>query len=162
MNLESTWPNKGHQMTERAKSFIGVIEGSFATGGWPGLGLASLRIMSGMLFAEHGTQKLIGFPEPAHGISPVLSLMGLAGCLEVFGGFLLVLGIQTRLVAFILSGEMAIAYFMAHAPRNFFPVLNGGDAAILFCFVFLLFALAGSGPFGVDSFMQRRKTTRPG
>ncbi|WP_440639778.1 DoxX family protein [Bradyrhizobium sp. PUT101] len=148
-------------MSERAKSFIGVIEGSFTIGGWPGLGLAALRIMSGMLFAEHGTQKLIGFPEPAHGISPVLSLMGLAGCLEVFGGFLLVLGIQTRLVAFILSGEMAIAYFMAHAPRNFFPVLNGGDAAILFCFVFLLFALVGSGPFGVDSFMQRSKTTGP-
>lgn len=96
-HFESTRPTGAHQMSERAKPFIGVIEGSFTIGGWPGLGLAALRIMSGMLFAEHGTQKLIGFPEPAHGISPVLSLMGLAGCLEVFGGFLLVLGIQLAL-----------------------------------------------------------------
>jgi putative oxidoreductase len=144
-------------MTERSPTFL---DGSLAAGRWAGLGLAALRIMSGMLFVEHGTQKLIGFPEPTHGTSPVFSLMGLAGCLEIFGGLLAVLGFQTRFVAFILSGEMATAYFLAHAPRNFFPVLNGGDAAILFCFIFLFLSLAGSGPFSVDSFMERRKITK--
>jgi putative oxidoreductase len=147
-------------MIERSTPFLGVLDDSYMAGRWAGLALAALRIMSGLLFVEHGTQKLIGFPEPSHGISPVFSLMGLAACLEIFGGSLVVLGLQTRFVAFILSGEMAIAYFLAHAPRNFFPVLNGGDAAILFCFTFLFFALAGSGPFSVDSFMQRRRTTK--
>jgi putative oxidoreductase len=149
------------KMTERSTLFPGgAFDGSYSIGRWAGPGLAALRIMSGLMFAEHGTQKLLGFPEPAHGMSPVLSLMGLAGCLEIFGGLFLVLGFQTRFVAFLLSGEMAIAYFIAHAPRDFFPVLNGGDAAILFCFTFLFLALAGSGPFSVDSFMERRKTTK--
>ncbi|WP_298362614.1 DoxX family protein [uncultured Bradyrhizobium sp.] len=131
-----------------------------SSGRWAGLGLAALRIMSGLLFLEHGTQKLLGFPEPTRGIAPVLSLMGLAGCLEIFGGLSVVLGFQTRLVAFVLSGQMAIAYFLAHASRNFFPVLNGGDAAILFCFIFLFLALAGSGRLSVDSFMDGRKTSK--
>jgi putative oxidoreductase len=124
-------------------------------------GLAALRIVSGLLFIEHGTQKLFGFPAPAHGLSPLLSLMGIGGCLEIVGGLSLVLGFQTRLVAFILSGEMAVAYFMAHAPRSFFPVLNGGDAAILFCFVFLLFVFAGSGSLSIDTLMRKRRAARP-
>jgi putative oxidoreductase len=124
---------------------------------WVPHGLAALRIVSGSLFIEHGTQKLFGFPTPVHGLPLLLSLMGIGGCLEVFGGLLLVLGFQTRLVAFILSGEMAVAYFTAHAPRSFFPVLNGGDAAILFCFVFLFVVVAGPGSISIDTFIQRRK-----
>jgi putative oxidoreductase len=131
------------------------------SGRWMPHGLAALRIVSGLLFIEHGTQKLFGFPAPAHGLSPLLSLMAIGGCLEISGGLLLMVGFQTRLVAFILSGEMAVAYFMAHAPRSFFPVLNGGDAAILFCFVFLLFVFAGSGSLSVDTLMQKRKAARP-
>ena len=133
-----------------------------ALAGWMPYGLAALRIVSGLLFIEHGTQKLFGFPAPpAHGLSPLLSLTGIAACLEIGGGLLLVLGLRTRLVAFILSGEMAIAYFMVHAPHSFFPILNGGDAAILFCFVFLFFAFSGSGPLSADALLERRKPTNP-
>jgi putative oxidoreductase len=120
-------------------------------------GLAALRIVSGLLFIEHGTQKLFGFPAPpAHGLSPLLSLTGIAACLEIFGGLLLVLGFRTPLVAFILSGEMAVAHFMVHAPHSFFPVLNGGDAAVLFCFVVLFLAFSGSGPLSADALMEGR------
>jgi putative oxidoreductase len=143
--------------TSRAKALWG---NSGISARWMPHGLAALRIVSGLLFIEHGTQKLFGFPAPAHGLSPLLSLLGVGGCLEIVGGLSLVLGFQTRLVAFILSGEMAVAYFMAHAPRSFFPVLNGGDAAILFCFVFLFFVCAGSGSLSIDALMQKRKAAR--
>jgi len=112
--------------------------------------MGAVRIGTSLLFIEHGTQKLLGFPAPAHGIAPLASLMGLAGCLEALGGILLLVGLKTRIVAFILSGEMAVAYFMAHASRGFYPVLNGGDAAILFCFIFLLFVFSGAGAWSVD------------
>lgn len=118
--------------------------------------LSVLRIMSGLLFLEHGTQKLFGFPaRMGGGAAPeLLSLPGIAGCLELVGGALIVLGLFTRPVAFLLSGQMAVAYFLAHAPKSPFPALNGGDAAILFCFVFLYFAAAGAGPWSIDA--QRR------
>ena len=106
-----------------------------------------------MLFLEHGLQKLAGFPAPLPGgmqLTP-FTLLWFAGVLEVAGGVLLTIGLFTRPVAFLLSGEMAIGYFMIHLPRNFFPLLNGGDAAILFCFVFLYLAAAGGGAFGVDA-----------
>ncbi|MDB5651234.1 MAG: DoxX family protein [Hyphomicrobiales bacterium] len=112
---------------------------------------AALRVVAGLLYLEHGTSKLLGFPHDAHydGLQ-LVSFMGLAGVLEMVGGLLIVIGLFTRPVAFILSGMMAVAYFMAHASRGFFPALNGGDAAILFCFVFLYFAAAGPGPLSVD------------
>ena len=118
--------------------------------------LSVLRIMAGLLFLEHGTQKLFGFPaRMGGGAAPdLLSLPGIAGSLELVGGALIVLGLFTRPAAFLLSGQMAVAYFLAHAPKSPFPALNGGDAAILFCFVFLYVAAAGAGPWSLDA---RRK-----
>ena len=128
---------------------------------WAPRMLSVLRIMAALLFMEHGTQKLLGFPPSDNPGPELFSLIGLAGLLELVGGFLLALGLFTRPVAFILSGEMAVAYFMAHAPRSFFPVLNGGDAAILYCFVFLYLFFAGGGPWSVDA-AWRRSGSEPG
>ncbi len=118
---------------------------------WAPRMLSILRIMAALLFIAHGTQKLLGFPPSERGTPPLFSLMGLAGTLETFGGLLLLVGLFTRPVAFVLSGMMAVAYFMAHAPRSPFPVLNGGDAAILFCFVFFYLFTAGGGEWSVDA-----------
>jgi putative oxidoreductase len=112
--------------------------------------LSLLRIVAGLIFLEHGTQKLFGFPAGDHEIA-AFSLMWFAGVLEALGGLLIALGLFTRPVAFILSGEMAFAYFMAHFPKSFFPALNGGDAAILYCFLFLYLVFAGPGPYSVDA-----------
>ncbi len=115
--------------------------------------LSVLRIVSALIFMAHGTQKILGFPE---GASPAMfSLSWIAGVLELFGGALLVLGLFVRPVAFVLSGLMACAYWIAHAPKSFFPVLNGGDAAILYCFVFLYFVAAGGGAWSLDSMMRK-------
>ncbi|MDG4894132.1 DoxX family protein [Mesorhizobium sp. WSM4976] len=112
--------------------------------------LGVLRIMTALQFVEHGSQKLFNFPVSAqpHALT---GLTTAAGILEFAGGILLALGLFTRPVAFLLAGEMAIAYFMAHFPRDFFPSNNGGDAAILFCFVFLYLFFAGSGAFALDN-----------
>jgi putative oxidoreductase len=113
-----------------------------------------LRIVIGLLFLEHGLSKVFNFPAP----SPVPSLSGLlilAAILETIGAALFLVGAFTRIVAFILSGEMAFAYFMAHAPRAFYPLVNGGELAVLFCFVFLYFAFAGGGPLSVDRAMLK-------
>jgi putative oxidoreductase len=120
--------------------------------------LSILRIVAALLFMEHGTQKLFGFPAPSPRGSPELfSLIGFAGVLELVGGALVALGLFTRPVAFILSGEMAAAYFMAHAPQSFYPILNNGDAAILYCFLFLYLAVVGGGAWSLDALMWRRK-----
>ncbi len=114
--------------------------------------LAALRIIAALLFIEHGTMKLFGFPASEHPMSIALfSLMGLAGILETFGGLLILIGLFTRVAAFLLAGEMAVAYFTAHAPHGFFPILNHGEAAILFCFIFLYLVFAGPGTFSVDA-----------
>ena len=113
--------------------------------------LSVLRIVTGLLFLEHGTQKFLSFPARATAAPELFSLLGVQGCLEVVGGLLIIVGLFTRPVAFILAGNMAVAYFMAHFPRSLFPALNGGDAAILFCFVFLYLAAAGAGPWSVDA-----------
>lgn len=118
---------------------------------WAPRMLSVLRIMAALLFIEHGTQKLFGFPASDSPAPDLLSLRGVAGILETFGGLLLLVGLFTRPVAFVLSGMMAVAYFMAHAPRAFYPVLNQGDAAILFCFVFLYLFVAGGGSWSVDA-----------
>lgn len=113
--------------------------------------LAVLRIVAALIFMEHGTQKLFGFPAPPErGLPPAFSLFWIGAILEFGGGLLVLLGLFTRPVAFILSGEMAVAYWMVHAPRNLYPALNGGDAAILFCFVFLLLVFTGPGAFSID------------
>jgi putative oxidoreductase len=112
--------------------------------------LSVLRIVTGFLFLSHGMQKLLSFPAPFSRPIELFSLMGLAGTLELVGGALLILGLFTRPVAFILSGEMAFAYFMAHAPQGFWPLLNRGELAALYCFVFLYLAAAGAGPWSVD------------
>jgi putative oxidoreductase len=117
--------------------------------------LSVLRIVAAAVFMVHGSQKLFGFPPSEHGSPELLSLTGLAGILEFFGGALLLVGLFTRPVAFVLSGMMAVAYFMAHAPKSFFPALNGGDAAILFCFVFLYLVFAGPGPWSLDAARER-------
>jgi putative oxidoreductase len=112
--------------------------------------LSILRIVSGLLILEHGTAKYLNFPiGPMNHASPV-TMGGAAGILELIGGALLVVGLFTRPVAFILSGMAAVAYFYAHAPRGFFPILNGGELAILYCFVFLYMAAAGGGPWALD------------
>ena len=116
--------------------------------------LALLRIVSGLLFLEHGTAKFFGFP-PFMEIVPLFSLYGAAGVLELVGGALIIAGLFTRPVAFVLSGEMAFAYFLDHLELGFFPVLNQGEAAILFCFVFLYFAAAGPGAWSVDGTLMR-------
>lgn len=114
-----------------------------------------LRIVAGLLFLEHGSSKLLGFPHnPAVDHLSLLSLQGVAGVLELVGGALVMVGLFTRPAAFILSGEMAFAYFMAHAPRNLFPVLNGGDAAILYCFIFLYVSAAGAGRWSLDGLLR--------
>jgi putative oxidoreductase len=117
--------------------------------------LSVLRIVAAAVFMVHGSQKLLGFPPSEHGSPELLSLLGLAGILELFGGALVLVGLFTRPVAFVLSGFMAVAYFMAHAPKSFFPALNGGDAAILFCFVFLYLVFAGPGPWSLDAARER-------
>ena len=118
---------------------------------WSPQALAALRIVTALLFIAHGAQKLFGFPAPPEGGMPGLfSLFGIGAVLELIGGVLILLGLFTRPVAFILAGEMAVAYWMFHAPQSVYPVLNGGDAAILYCFVFLYIAAAGGGSWSVD------------
>lgn len=114
--------------------------------------LSILRIVAALLFMEHGLMKLFHFPVAQPGApDPLPALMMVAGWLEVVGGGLLALGLFTRPVAFLLSGEMAAAYFMGHASHGFWPAVNGGDAAILFCFLFLYLSAAGPGPWSVDA-----------
>lgn len=117
---------------------------------WAPRVLSVLRIISGFLYIEHGMMKLLSFPAPFPRPVELFSLIGFAGVLELFGGALVLVGLFTRPVAFILSGEMAFAYFMAHASKSFWPILNGGELAVLYCFVFLYFAFAGGGASSVD------------
>ena len=123
--------------------------------------LSVLRIVAALLFLEHGTQKLFGFPAGPSAPPEVFSLLGAAGVLELVGGALLVLGLFTRPVALILSGEMAFAYWMAHAPKSIFPILNGGDSAILYCFIFLYLVFAGPGPWSLDERREHENYPAP-
>jgi putative oxidoreductase len=118
-----------------------------------------LRIVVGFTFCLHGMQKLFGMfgGLARHGGSVhLLSMLGLAGCLEAFGGILLILGLFTVPVAFLLSGEMAVAYFMVHFPRSFFPIRNGGELAVLYCFIFLYLFTAGAGPASLDRLIRKK------
>jgi putative oxidoreductase len=122
--------------------------------------LSILRIVSALIFMAHGTAKLLGFPATEMFAEPpaAFTMPWIAGVLELVGGALLAVGLFTRPVAFVLSGEMAVAYWMAHAPRSFYPVQNEGDAAILYCFVFLYIAAAGGGPWSLDNAFFRKRT----
>lgn len=117
--------------------------------GWAPPILSILRVLTAATFLTHGTMKLFGWPEPFS--YPLNGMLYAAAILEVVGGLLLIVGLFSRPVAFILSGQMAIAYFMGHAPQGFFPALNGGEAALLFCFIFLYIAAAGPGPWSADA-----------
>lgn len=125
---------------------------------WSPYFLSLLRIISAFLFMQVGSAKLFAFPGavmPGGGTAPAWSLAWIAGVLEVFGGFFLLVGLFTRPAAFLLSGEMAVAYFYGHAPQGLWPVLNEGSDAILFCFLFLFFSAAGPGPWSVDVWRGR-------
>lgn len=121
--------------------------------------LSVLRFMSGLLLLQHGTTKYLNFPVSDMNNASPATMGGAAGILELVGGTLLVLGLFTRPTAFILSGMTAVAYFYAHAPQGFYPLLNGGELAVLYCFVFLYLAAAGGGPWALDRVMRRRHET---
>ena len=127
------------------------------------LAYAALRIMSGLVVAQHGFQKLFGWLQnpgrPAPPAEP-FSLMWFVGILEILGGFSVAAGFFTRPLAFLLSGEMAVAYFWKHAPNSFFPVVNRGEPAVMLCFAFFLFAMAGAGRWSVDGMLGRGRTAR--
>jgi len=119
--------------------------------------LSLLRFVTGLLFLQYGLAKLFKWPPvPMFEKVELFSLYGAAGSLELIGGILLVLGLFTRPMAFIVAGEMAFAYFMGHAPRGFFPILNNGGLAIMFCFTFLYLAFAGGGPISLDAMLRKK------
>ena len=123
--------------------------------------LGILRIVAGLLFLSHGLVKLIGFPPDAQpGQQELLTLLGVGGVIELVAGALIMIGLFTRPAAFIASGEMAVAYWMVHAPGSLYPVVNGGEAAILYCFLFLYFVAAGPGAFSVDRTRTRAPSRR--
>ena len=123
---------------------------------WTPRALSVLRIITGLLIIQHGMGKLLGFPAfPAYANVQLLSLSGAAGVIELIGGALLILGLWTQPVAFILSGEMAFAYFIGHFPKGFHPLINGGTLAALYCFTCLYLSTAGAGPWSVDASMKK-------
>lgn len=128
---------------------------------WSPRVLSLLRIMTGLLFLEHGTSKYIALPLSQQTGASITSLSGINGVIEIVGGILLVLGLFTRPVAFILAGDMAAAYFIAHAPRGFFPLLNGGEGAILYCVIFLYLAAEGAGDWSIDHLWRGGGRQRP-
>jgi putative oxidoreductase len=125
---------------------------------WAPRVLSIARIVSALIFFEHGLQKHFGFPPPAQPMQspPLMSLYGVAGAMEIVGGILLFFGLFTRPVAFLLSGEMAIAYWYSHAPNSLYPLLNRGDAPILYCFFFLYLACAGGGAWSLDRLIWKK------
>jgi len=122
--------------------------------------LSILRIVTAFLFMQHGGQKILGFPAPQRYEYDLFSLSGVAGALELFGGLLVLIGLFTRPTAFVLSGLMAFAYFIAHAPQGFWPILNGGELAAMFSFVFLYLSVAGGGEWSLDHVRSGRRLGR--
>jgi putative oxidoreductase len=122
-----------------------------------------LRVVAGLLFFQHGGMKLLGWfggmPGSAGSTAPLMSQMGLAGVLEFFGGIAILLGLLTRPVAILLSGEMAVAYWQVHAPSGAWPILNHGEPAVLFCFIFLYIAAQGSGDWSLDALLRRKRAS---
>jgi putative oxidoreductase len=130
---------------------------------WEPRMLSILRIMVGLLYMEHGLAKILDFPhQPNRAPYALFTLVpGLQGLLELVGGLLLAVGLFTRIVAFVLAGNMAVAYFMVHGPRGFFPLLNGGELAIVYCFVFLYFSVAGGGEWSLDRLREPASAVSP-
>jgi putative oxidoreductase len=130
---------------------------------WPERMLAILRIVAGAVFITFGTMKLLNYPPMPAGVPPIalMSKMGLAGVLETFGGLAIVLGFLVRPVAFVLAGEMAVAYFQAHFPRSFFPSVNMGAPAVLFCFIYLYFVVAGAPAWSIDAMIAQSRSAGP-
>lgn len=124
---------------------------------WTPRALGVLRIIAGFLFTAHGTQKVFNVPAGANGAAELFSFMGFAGVLELVGGLLIMFGLFTRFTAFILSGMMAVAYFMAHAPAGFLPYVNKGELAVLYSFLFLYITFAGAGAFSLDGLLGRSR-----
>jgi putative oxidoreductase len=121
---------------------------------WSPRVLAAVRIITALLFIEHGLMKLVAFPTAVPGLpTPLPGILVAAALIEIVGGALIAVGLFTRVTAFICSGEMAAAYFMFHAPQSFWPAVNQGDAAILYCFIFLYLAFAGAGAWSVDAYL---------
>ena len=125
---------------------------------WAPRVLSALRIVAGLIFLEHGAQKLLGFPPGQSAGVAFGTLYWWSGFIELVAGALIAAGLFTRVAAFVASGEMAFAYWMEHAPQSFFPVNNGGDAAILYCFIFLYLVFAGAGPWSLDAMFGRRRS----
>ena len=125
---------------------------------WTETALGALRIVTALLFLEHGTGKILGFPDSSMAFPPPWTLFWVAGWLELVGSLLLLVGLFTRPAAFLLAGEMAIAYWMIHAPQSPFPIINRGEAAILFCFIFLLFVATGPGRWSIDAILRGRRS----
>ena len=152
MSTDSTLDTRPSTLPGSPTNTVGKIYTDWA----PRL-LSVLRIVTGFLFMAHGTQKLLGFPAGPDMRQPeLMSLPGLAGVLELFGGALILIGLFTRPVAFVLSGLMAVAYFMAHAPQGFWPILNRGELAALYSFVFLYLSAAGGGEWSLDRLLRSR------
>ena len=122
---------------------------------WSPFALSLLRIIAGFLFVEHGTQKILSFPVPPEHMGAG-AMFQLSGIIELIGGGLVLIGLFTRFAAFIVSGEMAVAYFMVHAHGSFWPILNKGELAILYCFVFLYLFFAGGGPLSLDALIRKK------
>ena len=152
------WPSAaGSPSPKKTESETRIMTAPSIAAKWPTRApylLSVLRIVAAFLFIQFGTAKLFAFPAaimPGGGTAPITSLPGIAGVLEALGGLFLFVGLFTRPVAFILSGEMAVAYFLGHAPQGFWPVLNQGHPAILFCFIWLYISAAGAGPWSLDA-----------
>ena len=133
------------------------------TSPWADRVLSVLRVAAGLVFVSAGTMKLFGYPPSPVPIPPfsLMSELGVGGLLETFGGLAIVLGVLTRPVAFVLAGEMAVAYFQFHFPQSFFPTVNNGIPAVLYCFLYLYLAFAGAGAWSIDTMIARRKGARP-
>jgi len=128
----------------------------FESSRWTGRMLSIYRLVAGLVFMTAGTTKLFSFPSAPNVPIHLISQAGLAGVLEVFGGLAIVLGLMTRPVAFLLAGEMAVAYFQVHFPKSFFPTINGGMPAVLFCFFYLYLMFSGAGDWSIDALISAR------
>jgi putative oxidoreductase len=139
---------------------MSIFEPSPSPSPWTSRMLSILRVVAGLIFLSAGTMKLFGYPPPPPNTMPpfrLLSEIGIAGILETVGGPLIILGLFTRPVAFVLAGEMAVAYFQFHFPLSFFPTVNNGIPAVLYCFLFLYFVFAGAGAWSVDALIAHSR-----
>lgn len=146
-----------HEDTDATASLFGP-----ARAPWRERMLSIVRIVAGLIFVSAGTTKLLSYPPSPMPMPPIelMSQIGIGALLEIIGGLAMVIGLLTRPVAFVLAGEMAVAYFQFHAPQAFFPTTNNGVSAVLYCFLFLYFAVAGGGAWSVDAIMARSRQQR--